>query len=130
MILLKFHAVSLPKRSQIFVRSLSGKCFSDIPGPRGFTALSRVLRGLFGGTSDLDALHLAGFQKYQRFGKIVRETPLPGVNVVWLFDPDDIAKVLSDHGNGNYPQRRSHLALEKYRNDRPEIYRTPGLLPT
>lgn len=49
MILLKFHALFIPKRPQIFVRSLSGKCFSDIPGPRGFTALSRALRGFFGG---------------------------------------------------------------------------------
>uniref|UniRef100_A0A1B0FV58 Cytochrome n=1 Tax=Lutzomyia longipalpis TaxID=7200 RepID=A0A1B0FV58_LUTLO len=80
--------------------------------------------------SDLDALHVSGFEKFHRYGKIVRETPLPGVNVVWLFDPNDIATVLNDHGNGNFPQRRSHLALEKYRNDRPEIYRTPGLLPT
>lgn len=31
---------------------------------------------------------------------------------------------------GKYPQRRSHLALEKYRLDRPNVYNTGGLLPT
>ncbi|GAB0099184.1 Cytochrome P450 302a1, mitochondrial [Sergentomyia squamirostris] len=111
-------------------RGFKTKSFSDIPGPRGFTAINRLIKGLFGGASDLDTLHLAGLKKFNRYGKIVRETPVPGVNVVWLFDPDDIATVLNDHGAGNYPERRSHLALEKYRNDRPQIYRSPGLLPT
>ncbi|XP_059612609.1 cytochrome P450 302a1, mitochondrial [Phlebotomus argentipes] len=118
-------------------RFLSGKSFKDIPGPRGYTVLNRLVKEiplrhfcLPLGVSELDALHLAGFEKYRRFGKIVREAVLPGVNIVWLFDPDDIATVLNDHGSGNFPERRSHLALEKYRNDRPSIYRTPGLLPT
>ncbi|CAH2014568.1 unnamed protein product [Acanthoscelides obtectus] len=31
---------------------------------------------------------------------------------------------------GKYPQRRSHLALEKYRLDRPNVYNSGGLLPT
>lgn len=54
---------------------------------------------------------------------------LPGVDIVWLFDPKDIALILND-APGNFPRRRSHLALEKYRTDRPHIYRTGGLLPT
>jgi len=77
-----------------------------------------------------DALHEAGFKKYNQWGSIVKETILPGVNVIWIFNPNDIATVLNDSGVGNYPQRRSHLALEKYRKDRSHVYRTGGLLPT
>lgn len=55
---------------------------------------------------------------------------VPGVDVVWLFDPNDISKVLNNSGPGMYPQRKSHLGLEKYRKDRPHIYNSGGLLPT
>lgn len=71
-----------------------------------------------------------GKSKYQEYGKIVRESMLPGVNIVWLFDPDDIACVLNDFGSGGYPQRTSHLALQKFRQNRPKIYASGGLLPT
>lgn len=77
-----------------------------------------------------DELHKACYYKYMRWGDIVRETIVPGVNVVWLFDPIDIAKVLNESGPGVYPQRRSHLALQKYREDRSHIYKSGGLLPT
>lgn len=75
-------------------------------------------------------LHRAGLLKYQRYGPIVRETMIPGVHVVWVYNPDDIAAVLNDSSPGVYPQRTSHLALQKYRHDRPHIYRSGGLLPT
>uniref|UniRef100_A0A182SYJ7 Cytochrome P450 n=1 Tax=Anopheles maculatus TaxID=74869 RepID=A0A182SYJ7_9DIPT len=55
---------------------------------------------------------------------------VPGQDIVWLYDPDDIATVLDDRTPGMYPSRRSHNALEKYRKDRPNVYRTAGLLPT
>lgn len=67
--------------------------------------------------------------KYEKWGNLVKETMLPGVDVLWLFDPNDISVILNDSGSG-YPRRKSHLALEKYRKDRPHIYRTGGLLPT
>ena len=51
-----------------------------------------------------------------------------GVNIVWLFDPDDIKKMFDNEGS--CPARRSHLALEKYRLDRPDLYNNGGLLPT
>lgn len=54
---------------------------------------------------------------------------LPGVSIVWLYDPNNIAQIFND-GPGNYPCRRSHLAVEKYRKDRPKIYNCGGLLPT
>lgn len=54
---------------------------------------------------------------------------LPGISIVWLYDPADIAQMFND-GSGNFPCRRSHLALKKFREDRPEIYNTGGLLST
>lgn len=67
--------------------------------------------------------------KYEKYGTIVCERMVPGVSVVWLFEPNDIAQLFNE-SPGNFPRRRSHLALEKYRKDRPEIYRSGGLLPT
>lgn len=75
-------------------------------------------------------VHKSGIDKYRKYGDIVKETIVPGVDVIWLFDPNDIAKVLNNAGPDMYPQRKSHLGLEKYRKDRPHIYRTGGLLPT
>lgn len=85
---------------------------------------------LFAGTYNWDEVHKSGMKKYKRWGSIVKETMVPGVDIVWLFDPNDIAKVLNNAGPGMYPQRKSHLGLEKYRIDRPHIYKTAGLLPT
>lgn len=84
----------------------------------------------FSGKYNWGEVHKSGLDKYQKYGDIVKETILPGVDVVWLFDPNDIAKVLNNAGPDMYPQRKSHLGLEKYRKDRPHIYRTGGLLPT
>lgn len=58
----------------------------------------------------------------------MRENIVPGVNIVWLFKPEDI-QTMYQH-EGKYPLRRSHLALEKYRLDKPDLYNTGGLLPT
>lgn len=69
-------------------------------------------------------------KKYEEYGPIVCERMLPGVSIVWLYDPDDIAQLFNSDQQGNFPCRKSHLALAKYRNDRPNVYRTAGLLPT
>lgn len=82
------------------------------------------------GTYKWDELHRIGLEKYSKWGPIVREKIVPDVTVVWLFDPNDIAKVLNDSSPGVYPRRKSHLALEKYRKDRLHIYKSGGLLPT
>lgn len=78
----------------------------------------------------MDEFHRIGEERYLNWGPIVREKILANENVLWLFDPNDIAKVLNDSGPGVYPQRKSHLALEKFRKDRPHIYKSGGLLPT
>lgn len=77
-----------------------------------------------------DAVHISGMEKYKKYGDIVKERMVPGVDVIWLFDPNDIAKVLNNSGPDMYPQRRSHLGLQKYRKDRPHIYKHAGILPT
>lgn len=77
-----------------------------------------------------DEVHKSGMDKYQKYGDIVKERMVPGVDVVWLFDPNDIAKVLNNSGPDMYPQRRSHLGLEQYRKDRPHIYKTAGVIAT
>jgi ecdysteroid 25-hydroxylase CYP302A1 len=73
-------------------------------------------------------LHHTGHKKLQEFGPIVREELVPGVYVVWVFTPSDIEQVFRNEGR--YPERRSHLALQKYRNDHPNVYNSGGLLPT
>ncbi|XP_055841137.1 cytochrome P450 302a1, mitochondrial [Episyrphus balteatus] len=110
------------------VESKQIKPFDEIPGPRGPLGLGNLYNYLpvIGKYSWLK-LHKSGFHKYETYGSIVRETMAPGVNIVWIYDPNDIAVLLNDK---DYPHRRSHLALEKYRTDRPHVYRSAGLIPT
>lgn len=84
---------------------------------------------MISGKYSFDELHRSGLMKYEEFGSIVCERMVPGVSIVWLYEPDDIAQVFVEN-SGDYPRRRSHLALQKYRKDRPEVYRSGGLLPT
>ncbi|CAG9800111.1 unnamed protein product [Chironomus riparius] len=106
------------------------KSMDMMPGPRGFLGLGNVFNYTkpFGKYSWLD-LHKSGMDKYRKYGSIVCERMVPGFSIVWLYDPNDIAQIFND-GIGNFPCRRSHLALQKYRQDRPETYRSGGILPT
>lgn len=104
------------------------KPYQAIPGPRGPVGLGNIFKYLpLVGQYSWTALHKAGADKYQKYGPIVKETMVPGEDIVWLYDPKDISVLLNEK---DYPLRRSHLALEKYRKDRPHVYRTAGLLPT
>lgn len=104
------------------------KPYQDIPGPRGPLGLGNIYKYLpVVGKYSWQALHKAGADKYEKYGTIVKETMVPGEDIVWLYDPKDIATLLNEK---DYPLRRSHLALEKYRKDRPHVYRSAGLLPT
>lgn len=76
----------------------------------------------------LDRLHWTGMRKFQEFGPLVREEIVPGVNLVLAFDPNDIRTMYMNEGK--CPSRRSHLALQKLRTDRPDLYNDGGLLPT
>lgn len=77
----------------------------------------------------MEEIHKAGLDKYLKYGPIVCERMVPGQSVVWLYDPVDIAQIFND-GPGNFPCRRSHLALQKLRRDNPDVFNTGGLLPT
>ncbi|XP_047479347.1 cytochrome P450 302a1, mitochondrial-like isoform X1 [Penaeus chinensis] len=80
------------------------------------------------GQYTLKRLHHSNFKKYRQFGPIVRERLTATVTLLLLFDPQDIETMYAQEGR--FPQRRSHLALEKYRLDRPEMYNSGGLVPT
>ncbi|CAH1117643.1 unnamed protein product [Phaedon cochleariae] len=103
--------------------------FSNIPGPRSLPGIGTLYKYFpVIGVYKFDELHHNGVKKYRDYGPVVREEIMPGINIVWLFDPQDIETMF--RYEGKYPQRRSHLALEKYRLDRPNVYNSGGLLPT
>ncbi len=104
------------------------KPFLSIPGPKSWPLLGGLPNYTIGKKYDFLRLSQNGLKKYREFGPIVREEIVPGVTIVWLFDPQDIKTMFG--AEGRYPSRRSHLALEKYRRDRPEVYNNGGLLPT
>lgn len=109
--------------------SSSIKPFADIPGPKSLPFIGTLYKYLpIIGPYSFDKLHINGLKKLNKYGPIVKEEIVPGVNIVWLFKPEDIETMF--RYEGKYPQRRSHLALEKYRLDRPTVYNTGGLLPT
>ncbi|XP_031640916.1 cytochrome P450 302a1, mitochondrial [Contarinia nasturtii] len=113
------------------ITNLKAKKYDDIPGPKGIFGIGTFYHyfPVFGKYS-WDEVHKSGLDKYSKYGDIVKERMVPGVDIIWLYDPNDISKVLNNSGPDMYPQRKSHLGLEKYRKDRPHIYKTGGLLPT
>ncbi|KAG5863274.1 hypothetical protein JTB14_027897 [Gonioctena quinquepunctata] len=119
------------KNLQIYLdyKKINLHSFGVIPGPRSLPFIG-TLHHYFPliGNYKFDELHRNGFKKYNKYGTVVREEIVPGVNIVWLFDPKDIETMFRHEGK--YPQRRSHLALEKYRLDKPTVYNSGGLLPT
>ncbi|CAG9771429.1 unnamed protein product [Ceutorhynchus assimilis] len=105
------------------------KSFASIPGPTSLPIVGTLHKYMpIIGEYKFDRLHHNGLKKYKKYGPVIREEIVPGVNLVWLFDPNDIEVMF--RCEGKYPQRRSHLALEKFRLDRPNVYNTGGLLPT
>lgn len=131
------------------------KPFEDIPGPKSLPVVGTLVQYfpyigsyisvkkiykdfLFQisisnlGKYNFEKLHMNGASKLKEYGPLVREQVVPGVNVLWVFRPEDIAEIfrMESRERGLHPKRRSHLALEKYRTDRPSIYNTGGLLPT
>ncbi|XP_034943808.1 cytochrome P450 302a1, mitochondrial [Chelonus insularis] len=104
--------------------------FKEIPGPKSLPLIGTLYKYLpFIGEYDFNKLHKTGAKKLSQYGPLVREEIVPGVNTVWVFRPEDIAEIFKAE-IGKYPERRSHLALLKYRKDRSHVYNTGGLLPT
>lgn len=105
------------------------KPFTSIPGPISLPVIGTLYQYIpLIGKYKFTKLETTGLKKYKKFGSIVKEEIAPGVNIVWLYDPNDIEHLFRNEGI--YPRRRSHLALEKYRLDKPHVYNTGGLLPT
>lgn len=105
------------------------KKFEEIPGPKSLPLVGTLYQYLpVFGRYKFDRLSHNGLAKFRRYGPIVREEIVPGVNVLWIFKPEDIEILYRNEGK--YPERRSHLALQKYRLSKPKVYNTGGLLPT
>ncbi|XP_015433714.1 PREDICTED: cytochrome P450 302a1, mitochondrial, partial [Dufourea novaeangliae] len=106
------------------------KPFEDIPGPKSLPIIGTLYKYLpVIGEYSFTKLYDSGLKKLKRFGPLVREEIVPNVNVVWVYRPEDIAEIFRAE-SGLHPERRSHLALLKYRKDRADVYSTGGLLPT
>ncbi|XP_050433466.1 cytochrome P450 302a1, mitochondrial-like [Adelges cooleyi] len=105
------------------------KGFDEIPGPKSLPLIGTLYSYLpVLGKYRFDRLHRNGLAKYRQYGPVVREDIVPGVSLLWIFKPEDIETLYRKEGR--YPERRSHLALQRYRLDKPDVYNTGGLLPT
>ncbi|KAK3907690.1 Cytochrome P450 302a1, mitochondrial [Frankliniella fusca] len=103
-----------PLRRQLYSQNV--KPFTDIPGPTSLECYNH------------EQLDKVGHEKYLKYGPIVREEVSPGNHIVLVFDTSDIEQLsLSENA---FPSRRSHLAVKKFRENRPEIYNSGGLLST
>ena len=104
------------------------KSFQAIPGPKAWPLLGSLLDYTVFKTYDFTRLHETGLKKYQAFGPVVKEQIGTNPPILWIFDPQDMKTLYNIRDE--YPARTSHLALEKYRKDRPQLYSNGGLLPT
>ncbi len=80
--------------------------FLSLPGPRSFPLLGTLPHYLPAvGSYSFDRLHWNGASKLRQFQcPAVRERIVPGVDVVWLFAPEDIRTMFAVEGK--YPSRR------------------------
>ncbi|KAI4495471.1 hypothetical protein M0802_008685 [Mischocyttarus mexicanus] len=104
--------------------------FQDIPGPISLPLIGTLYKYIpLIGEYSFTRLYESGVKKLEHYGPLVREEIVPGVQIVFVYRPEDIAEIFKAE-TSLYPERRSHLALLKYRKDRSNIYNTGGLLPT
>lgn len=100
--------------------------FEEIPGPKGLPVIGNVWRYLpVIGEFQLEKLDDIGRTLNRRYGPIVREHVFGRLNIVHLFDPQDMEVMFRNEGR--YPERRSHRALGKYRTDRKDLYSSGGI---
>ncbi|XP_015180048.1 PREDICTED: cytochrome P450 302a1, mitochondrial-like isoform X2 [Polistes dominula] len=140
----KFQSIlSLTEKSCLnsFVNNYSIKCseisgettlhsFQDIPGPISLPLIGTLYKYIpLIGEYSFTRLYDSGVKKKKQYGSLVREEIVPGVQIVYVYRPEDIAEIFKAE-TSLHPERRSHLALLKYRKDRSDIYNTGGLLPT
>ncbi|KAF2346613.1 Cytochrome P450 [Trinorchestia longiramus] len=119
---------------RVFCRSYNKgkklKAFKDIPGPTALPVIGSTWKYMLPGTKryNPERLHEAAHMKYEEFGPLVRETLPGGSGLLSVFDPEDVKSFLQQ--TRLQPDRRSHLALQHYRLQRPHMYSSGGLLPS
>ncbi|XP_014253807.1 cytochrome P450 302a1, mitochondrial [Cimex lectularius] len=108
--------------------STAVKPFDQMPGPKRVPLLGTLWKYFpYIGDYDFNKLTDVGFMKLKQYGSVVREEFGSGIFIVNVFEPEDIEMVYKNEGK--FPSRRSHLALQHYREARPHLYNTGGLLP-
>lgn len=105
------------------------KPFNTIPGPKSFSFLgTKPLFWKIVGKYDRNQHMDTYFKFYKEFGQIVREDVHPKHPLVHIYNPADMQTMFIYEGT--YPQRYSHMVLEKYRLEKPEVYASGGILPS
>lgn len=104
----------------------SARPFGEIPGPKGLPLIGNIHRYLPRiGEYSTSKWHEAGILKYKKYGPIVREEIIPGVNIVHLYDPRDMEVI---HRNeGRIPTRVFFEGMKSIRERNQEIYSSVGL---
>ncbi|XP_060823545.1 cytochrome P450 302a1, mitochondrial isoform X1 [Bombus pascuorum] len=126
---IKFYSANFAK-CNIKTNNHPPKAFNNIPGPKSLPVIGTLYKYLpFIGEYSFTNLYESGKRKLEQFGPLVREEIVPNVNLVLVYRPEDIAEIFKAESS-LHPERRSHLALLKYRKDRTDVYNTGGLLPT
>lgn len=78
------------------------------------------------GDYKIHKFHEAQFEKFWKFGKIVRESKLqPGQNLVHVFDSADMETIY--RYEGKHPIRDFFKGMAAIRKTRPDLYHTAGV---
>ena len=64
--------------------------FKLIPGPKSYPIFGTLPHYFLTKEYNFDRLHWNGKKKYDKFGPLVRESIVPGVDILWLYRPEDI----------------------------------------
>lgn len=103
------------------------KSFKEIPGPKALPLIGNLWRYLpIIGQYSLERLYENGHYNLTHYGTIVREEITAKHKIVHLFDPDHMESMFRQQ---QYPYRRSHRALIKYRHERSDRYQSGGIFP-
>ena len=74
------------------------KSFSSIPGPKGLPLIGNLYEYMLTKKYDFKKLHQNGMKKFLQYGPIVKEEIVPGLPIVWIFDPEDIKAMYKAEG--------------------------------